>query len=239
MPADRAAFCIRALSGGGLGRIVDVGCGQGWVLRGLGATGAVLVGTDLDLPALVSARRGCPSAAFVRAAAGLPFRDGSFDGAAFSDVLEHLAGPDQQAVVSELARILVGGATLAVTCPYAGASAVLDPMDVKRRIPGLYGLYRRVSGYVPTTPAEIGHRHLTDARLHELLDGHFEPISFRYCGLFEGVLVWVITIGERLRLLPCRAIGALDRLRAFDSGSRMPRWLAYNVHTVWRRRADA
>jgi 2-polyprenyl-3-methyl-5-hydroxy-6-metoxy-1,4-benzoquinol methylase len=91
--------------------ILDVGCGEGvltadWAER-LG-DGRV-VGIDLDDPKLRAEweQRTRPNLEFVvQEATSLPFRDGEFDLACATEVLEHV--PDPEATVAEMARVASG-----------------------------------------------------------------------------------------------------------------------------------
>jgi 2-polyprenyl-3-methyl-5-hydroxy-6-metoxy-1,4-benzoquinol methylase len=93
------------------GSILDVGCGEGvltadWAER-LG-DGRV-VGIDLDDPKLRAEweQRTRPNLEFVvQEATSLPFRDGEFDLACATEVLEHV--PDPEATVAEMARVASG-----------------------------------------------------------------------------------------------------------------------------------
>jgi 2-polyprenyl-3-methyl-5-hydroxy-6-metoxy-1,4-benzoquinol methylase len=91
--------------------ILDVGCGEGvltaeWAER-LG-DGRV-VGIDLDDPKLRAEweQRTRPNLDFVvQEATSLPFRDGEFDLACATEVLEHV--PEPEATVAEMARVASG-----------------------------------------------------------------------------------------------------------------------------------
>jgi len=91
--------------------ILDVGCGEGvltaeWAERlGHGR----VVGIDLDDPKLRAEweQRTRPNLEFVvQEATSLPFRDGEFDLACATEVLEHV--PDPEATVAEMARVASG-----------------------------------------------------------------------------------------------------------------------------------
>jgi len=86
--------------------LLDVGCGEGYVLRHLQRDWPTLEtqGMDGDREALALARRACPGTLFLQAdAARLPFRDRSFDMLTCLEVLEHLREPGQ--ALAELARV--------------------------------------------------------------------------------------------------------------------------------------
>jgi len=98
-------------------RILDVGCGPGVPLIGLAGCVESLCGIDIA-PAMLSVARerialcGIANAWLIRGSVeALPFADGCFDGFAVSGTLESVDDPD--AVLSEIARVAVPGATAA------------------------------------------------------------------------------------------------------------------------------
>lgn len=98
-------------------RVLDLGCGAGWVTRELSEKGVRVVGLDLSKRGLRKARTVAPKAAFVFGDGyALPLRDGSLDGAVLSEVLEHLAHPED--VLREVRRTLRPGGKLVVSVPY-------------------------------------------------------------------------------------------------------------------------
>jgi SAM-dependent methyltransferase len=109
---------LRAESGGGPGlRILDVGCGTGFipgVLLDLLAPGDMLVGLDQSAGMLARARAkvgGEGRCRLVRGdAAGLQFRTGSFDLVTVNSFLHHVY--DYRAVLREIDRVLRPGGYL-------------------------------------------------------------------------------------------------------------------------------
>ena len=93
-------------------RIVDVGCGMGYLLRRIAATASVeaLVGVDSFAEMNVLARQMCPSATIVDGTLH-SMRDG-FDIIFCTEVLEHLVRP-HDAVAHFLERLHPGGALIA------------------------------------------------------------------------------------------------------------------------------
>lgn len=111
--------------------VLDVGCGEGRHCFGALERGARVVGLDLDLDSLRAGHGPLRARALERGGFGamlrgdafrLPFRDGHFDRAICSEVMEHVH--DYPAAIRELARILRPGGSLAVTVPTATSEAL-------------------------------------------------------------------------------------------------------------------
>lgn len=99
----------RAILGRPLGRVLDLGCGRGSLIRflrtlGVRAFGADLGADDLRRPWSVGGN-----------AVGLPFLSGTFDVVAALDVVEHVPADFQAELHAELRR--VGAALVLATVP--------------------------------------------------------------------------------------------------------------------------
>ncbi|WP_410567452.1 class I SAM-dependent methyltransferase [Amycolatopsis sp. cmx-4-61] len=96
-------------------RVLDVGCGSGY-LTGLAAeAGASALGVDASEPMIDYCRRtvGSASCRFeVGTAQALPVGDGEFDVVLTSMVLHHLPDADQPAALTEMHRVLRSGGRL-------------------------------------------------------------------------------------------------------------------------------
>lgn len=93
-------------------RVLDAGCGAGWVSDGLEPR-LKLTGVDLEPEAIAfcqAHRRGTFLQARLEA---LPFPDGHFDLVLFTNTIEHLIDP--YPALAELARVLKPGAQMFVT----------------------------------------------------------------------------------------------------------------------------
>lgn len=97
----------------GVRRIVDVGCGAGFISNHLARRGFELVGVDAAEEAMaIAAKRDVTghNRWITADARALPFPDASFDAACAMDLLEHVSPID--AVIGEIARVLVPGGLL-------------------------------------------------------------------------------------------------------------------------------
>ena len=97
---------------------LDVGCGEGHMLKYLLSMGGAerAVGIDLDGSRLQKARSVVPRAAVALAdIRSLPFSDGSFNYAIAAEVLEHIPAPED--AMREMMRVLKPGAGLIISVP--------------------------------------------------------------------------------------------------------------------------
>lgn len=98
-----------------LGRVLDLGCGEGATLYHLGAP-AGAVGVDLFPKKVAFAQQQLPNCRFVAASVyELPFEADAFDQLIVRDVIHHLERPN--AFVDECARILAPGGRVDVLEP--------------------------------------------------------------------------------------------------------------------------
>jgi 2-polyprenyl-6-hydroxyphenyl methylase/3-demethylubiquinone-9 3-methyltransferase len=98
---------IRSRFAHGSVRVLDVGCGAGFLSNELAREGFVVTGLDLSENSLVVASRHDTTGAVtyeVADAYSLPYRDASFEVACAMDFLEHVAEPAR--VIGEIGRVL-------------------------------------------------------------------------------------------------------------------------------------
>ena len=107
------------------GRVADVGCGTGELLRQLAETwpGSELVGVDFAASRLRTAAAAAPPVTLVDAdlGAGLPFADAVFDAVFCTEVLEHLKDPVR--CLRDIRRVLVPDGVLTLSVPNASGFA--------------------------------------------------------------------------------------------------------------------
>src|SRR5687768_8332178 len=127
LPALKASFLLRHAPA--KGRLLELGCGEGKVLRTLARErpGLTLLGCDVrDVPPADRAFE------FRRMHEDIPAKDGELDAVVFNDVLEHVADP--VAMLRELRRVIRPGGMLVGFVPLEGQ-------------PGsAYGFYRALLG---------------------------------------------------------------------------------------------
>jgi SAM-dependent methyltransferase len=127
-PAPENAADIVALARRLEGRVLDFGCGSGYLVATLRAQGRDARGIEVDTPMtrehlLEHAR---PFVTLTEGGFPLPFEDASFDAAIATEVIEHV--PDWRTALDELRRVV--RKRLVVTVPDATAIPQLAPAHV-------------------------------------------------------------------------------------------------------------
>lgn len=87
------------------GRVADVGCGEGYIVRFLQQqTQGILLGMDLYPQVLATAKRSSPGVEFIAASIDrTPLKDKSLDTVLCLEILEHLERPEK--ALQEMARV--------------------------------------------------------------------------------------------------------------------------------------
>jgi len=95
-------------------RLLDVGCGPGYLASAAADRGAAVVGVDFSAAMIREARRRSPALDFRRAdAMSLPFAPGSFDRVTMGFTVPHLSDPER--AFAEARRVLTPGGRLGFT----------------------------------------------------------------------------------------------------------------------------
>ncbi len=151
-------------------RVLDIACGSGYGLPVLEATGAAVVGVDLDSSALRKARGSVSMPALLSAdASRLPFADGAFGVVTSFETLEHLER--RREFVDELRRVLRRDGLLILSTPNAN---VTEPVDGRPRNP------HHLHEYRPSElKAELEAAFGDVAILGQVLDPRFQISPFR------------------------------------------------------------
>lgn len=95
-------------------RVLDVGCGVGLYTARLAEAGAKVVGSEVEWPRAVEARRS-GLAVVAAVAEALPLPDGQFDTVLLHEVLEHVR--DDRRAVEEAVRVTADGGRIVVFVP--------------------------------------------------------------------------------------------------------------------------
>jgi ubiquinone/menaquinone biosynthesis C-methylase UbiE len=149
-------------------RALDVGCGcTASYNYHLASTGAEVVGAEYAFSfcqlAKIHAANSGASIRLVQAdGTRLPFKDSSFDLVVSSETIEHI--PDDRAVISEIARVLVPGGRLLLTVPNLWNASRIFRM-----------IYRRTLD-LDLLPGHL--REYSPSQVRDLLSDSFEELRF-------------------------------------------------------------
>lgn len=153
---------VAAVAGSSPGTLLEVGCGQGWLVRDLAEAlpDVSMTGIDVREDAIEFARGLVPSATFVTGDGhGLEFGDHEFDVVVSAEVLEHVEDPHQ--VLDEIVR--VGRERFVISVPH-------EPWFWLANL--IRGKYLRTLGNCP------GHvHHWTRGGFKRLLEAHFRDVK--------------------------------------------------------------
>lgn len=132
-------------------RVLDIGCGCGWMTRELARRSAFAAGVDLRIDR--ATLRGVPSNCALLAcdAAALPFKDGAFERVLLSSVLQMVT--DDRALLTEVRRVLAPGGKAVLSVPVGYRH--LDRFCAGRG--RLHGFLARRMGF-PATREELRRR---------------------------------------------------------------------------------
>lgn len=158
--ARRSKFVLDALAHARLprgARILDVGCGSGWMARQLAGLGYEVTAQDLGIDAAEMSAR-YPEVTWVDGDfMSAPLSPAGYDAIVCMETLSHV--PDQRAFVERLASLLKPGGTLALTTQ--------NP-----------SIWRRTSWLKPVEPGQLRHW-LERDELRALLAPHFADLRIR------------------------------------------------------------
>lgn len=116
----RINLALKMLSPSETDRILDVGCGEGYILNRIKK--GILFGLDISDTALSSAKEKLKNKSNIyllkNNVQNTPFKDNSFDKILCTELLEHVISPEN--VVSEIARVSKKDAIIVITIPNEG-----------------------------------------------------------------------------------------------------------------------
>lgn len=160
-------------------RVLDVGCGDGYLMSLLSTLAERVIGVDAELRGVELASAQLDAFPNCRVAGAssyaLPFRSAAFDVIVLADVIEHLEHPELCA--REMRRVLAPG----------GVAYVTTPLGRPGRVPG----WNHVKEY-------------TGSELAELLGRHFAAVSLVYLWPRGWSRLYSTAIGWRAIRLLCR-----------------------------------
>lgn len=118
-------------------RILDIGCGDGYLMSRVSSCGDEVIGIDPEPAGVTLAadklRRFGNCSVLQASAYALPFADDDFDVALLADVIEHLERPAES--LREISRVLKPDGTLLVTTPKWRPDRKWDPLHVREYRP--------------------------------------------------------------------------------------------------------
>jgi 2-polyprenyl-3-methyl-5-hydroxy-6-metoxy-1,4-benzoquinol methylase len=118
-------------------RVLDVGCGDGYLMGRVQPQTAYLVGVDSEFSATSLSREMLADRDYCDVVTAssyeLPFPADGFDRVLLTDVIEHLEEPTL--CLSEVSRVLAPGGTMVLTTPKSRPDRVWDPRHVKEYRP--------------------------------------------------------------------------------------------------------
>lgn len=108
----------RVLSKISAGKVLDAGCGQGFILSGLDTKACEAYGFDMNADDLNIAKTSVKNGEFCLASIdNVPFLDNTFDYIICTEVLEHITAELSNVALRELYRVLKPGGTAIFTVP--------------------------------------------------------------------------------------------------------------------------
>src|SRR5512137_577465 len=113
------ASLVEKASGGRPGRVLDVGCGRGFLLDAFRRRGWTVEGTEMSAASSAHAREVLGIPVHVGPLESLDLPAGSFDAATLWHVLEHVTSP--ASLLAAIRKILRPGGTLLVSVPNFGS----------------------------------------------------------------------------------------------------------------------
>lgn len=217
-------------------KVLDVGCGNGNIARGVGSLGYQVTGIDFSANAIryAQGRNTLNNVTFRVCSAEEVTKEENFDAVICSEVLEHLNQPTL--LVETLANILSKGGILIATVPNGvGPRELLVTRPVQKMsktwVADIINQSKKILGYANSTvqsqSEDLTHvQFFTKTALCDMIGSHgFELVSFGHSNFIEKVFPYSLLT---------RNIKALSNL---DNSiiDYLPSALASGFNTVWKR----
>lgn len=129
------------------GRILDLGCADGFYSRAIASSENQIIGIDTN-PNYLQCASPDENPCFLQASGeGLPFKDCCFDSVLCVDVIEHVE--DDKELLSEISRVLKPEGQLVLSVPNSKFPLTYDPLNIvlkplRRHLPiGIWGFGHR------------------------------------------------------------------------------------------------
>lgn len=217
-------------------RILDVGCGNGNIAKGIGSLGYEVLGIDFSENAIRYARskNTLPNVKFQVCSAEEVTQGDQYDAVICSEVLEHLHDPTR--LMTTLAKILQPNAILIATVPNGiGPRELLITRPVqhlnKSWMASLVSASKRVMGYHNTTvqsySEDLTHvQFFTKNAFTQLISSHgFDLLQFKHSNFIEMVFPYSL-LTRRIKVLSRIDNKLVDFL---------PSQLSSGFNTAWRK----
>jgi len=165
------------------GRVLDVGCGRGWVAQALCPQGKEVISMDVSTRNAIETLKRIPESnhsALVGDVYHIPLQSDSVDAAIASEVMEHT--PDPQLFLKQLLRVVRPGGKVIVTTPYNEKIKYHLCVHCNRPTPGHAHLHsfneQNLQHYLPETDLKWNYRIFSNRYLHKVR-------SHLFLGLFS------------------------------------------------------
>ncbi|CAN5559193.1 hypothetical protein BH11BAC2_BH11BAC2_08550 [soil metagenome] len=217
-------------------RILDVGCGNGNIARGIGSLGFNVTGIDFSAEAIryAKSKNTMPNVDFRVCSAEEITNEERYDAVICSEVLEHLHQPDL--LVNVLSRILQEGAILVATVPNGiGPREMLVTRPVQSMSSGWMGKVidqsKKALGYnnntVQSSSGDLTHvQFFTKSEICDLIQKFgFNLLEFGHSNFIEKVFPYSLLTKH------FKTLSEIDNTMV----DYLPSVMASGFNTVWKR----
>jgi len=217
-------------------KILDIGCGNGNIARGIGSLGYQVTGIDFSENAIkyAKSKNTLPNVTFKVCSAEEVTDGDQFDAIICSEVLEHLHNPD--GLMSTISEILRPGAIFIATVPNGiGPRELLITRPVQRMSKGWMGSMinqsKKMLGYsnstVQSQSEDLTHvQFFTKQAITNLISKHgFDLLQFGHSNCMEKVFPYSM-LTRNVKLLSQLDNTVVDYL---------PSVMASGFNTAWRK----